>query len=193
MRSPRFEGTDQPMCGIAGFAEGGTGSRPSPGRTDVDFRLVHGMCDVIRHRGPDDEGIGSRMQREVERLGLEDRVSFPGMVVGAEKAKLLAEFDVFVLPSADESFGIAVAEAMAAGVPVLITEHVALAADVEGAGAGLIAPRTDEGFATALRGLLSDPREARRIGSAGRTFALRNYSRSASMAALEQIYEDAVG
>jgi glycosyltransferase involved in cell wall biosynthesis len=82
---------------------------------------------------------------------------------------------------------------MAAGVPVVITEHVALAGDVEGAGTGLIAPRTDEGFAVALRRLLSNPEEARKIGAAGHRFALRSYSRSASMAALEQIYEDAIG
>jgi hypothetical protein len=42
------------MCGIAGFVErpGGPGSR-----READFALVHGMCEVIRHRGPDDEGI----------------------------------------------------------------------------------------------------------------------------------------
>lgn len=142
--------------------------------------------------GPDDEGIGSRMKQEVGRLGLAHRVSFPGMVVGIEKAKLLRRFDVFALPSADESFGIAVAEAMAAGVPVVITKHVAISGDVEGAGAGLIAPRDDEGFAVVLRRLLSDPVESRAIGAAGRRFALRSYSRSASMAALERIYEEAI-
>src|SRR4051794_952620 len=44
------------MCGIAGFAD----NRPDPGaapRNDADFPLVHRMCEVIRHRGPDDEGI----------------------------------------------------------------------------------------------------------------------------------------
>jgi glycosyltransferase involved in cell wall biosynthesis len=143
--------------------------------------------------GPDDEGIGSRMRREVERLGLGDRVSFPGMVVGREKASLLQQFDVFALPSADESFGIAVAEAMAAGVPVVITEHVAIAGDIEAAGAGLIAPRSDEGFAVALRRLLDDPGEARELSASGREFALRSYSRAASMAALERIYEEAIG
>jgi hypothetical protein len=40
---------------------------------------------------------------------------------------------------------------------------------------------------------LSNPEEARKIGAAGHRFALRSYSRSASMAALEQIYEDAIG
>src|SRR5687767_15329804 len=41
------------MCGIAGFAD----KTPTASRRDSDFSLVHGMCEVIRHRGPDDEGI----------------------------------------------------------------------------------------------------------------------------------------
>jgi asparagine synthase (glutamine-hydrolysing) len=44
------------MCGIAGFADS-VARESSPGRAQADFNLVHAMCDVIRHRGPDDEGI----------------------------------------------------------------------------------------------------------------------------------------
>jgi asparagine synthase (glutamine-hydrolysing) len=43
------------MCGIAGFAD--TTIRPLEGGAEGATRLVRGMCDVIRHRGPDDEGI----------------------------------------------------------------------------------------------------------------------------------------
>jgi asparagine synthase (glutamine-hydrolysing) len=47
------------MCGIAGFADStaGNGDRQSPARLEAEFSLVHRMCEVIRHRGPDDEGI----------------------------------------------------------------------------------------------------------------------------------------
>jgi asparagine synthase (glutamine-hydrolysing) len=47
------------MCGIAGFADstGGGADRQSPARLEAEFSLVHRMCEVIRHRGPDDEGI----------------------------------------------------------------------------------------------------------------------------------------
>jgi len=143
--------------------------------------------------GPDDEGIGDRMRPEIERLGLSGRVSFPGMVIGAAKAELVGEFDVFALPSADESFGIAVVEAMEAGLPVAITENVAIAAEVREAGAGVVAPRTAEGFATALRQLLGSPDEARMMGVAGHRLAELRYSRTAAMAGLERVYEDAIG
>src|SRR5882724_13419625 len=43
------------MCGIAGFVEGA--SAPSPFHADDARALVHDMCQVIRHRGPDDEGV----------------------------------------------------------------------------------------------------------------------------------------
>src|SRR5215213_7455642 len=46
------------MCGIAGFADAAAARHlPNPARLEGDFNLVHRMCEVIRHRGPDDEGI----------------------------------------------------------------------------------------------------------------------------------------
>src|SRR5687768_2205563 len=46
------------MCGIAGFADGTIGSpNGQAARQENEFNLVHHMCEVIRHRGPDDEGI----------------------------------------------------------------------------------------------------------------------------------------
>src|SRR4051812_50115664 len=45
------------MCGIAGFADRDRGDIFAPARSEAEFGLVHRMCEVIRHRGPDDEGI----------------------------------------------------------------------------------------------------------------------------------------
>jgi len=47
------------MCGIAGFVDAARFETDTavPARLDAEFGLVHRMCDVIRHRGPDDEGI----------------------------------------------------------------------------------------------------------------------------------------
>lgn len=142
--------------------------------------------------GPDDDGIGAGMRPDVERLGLSDRVSFPGIVLGEQKAALLREFDVFALPSEDESFGIAVVEAMNAALPVVITDEVAIVDEVVAAGAGLSAPRTAAGFAAALRALLTDPAARRRMGSAGRRLTFERYSRSAAIEYLLELYRDVV-
>jgi asparagine synthase (glutamine-hydrolysing) len=45
------------MCGIAGFVDTDRSTSQNPARLDAEFNLVHKMCEVIRHRGPDDEGI----------------------------------------------------------------------------------------------------------------------------------------
>lgn len=140
--------------------------------------------------GPDDEDIGTRMKEEVRRSGLETRVSFPGLLLGEAKAALLGQIDIFALPSADESLGIAVVEAMHSGLPVVITDHVAIAGDVRSADAGIIAPRSEEGFADALRRLLRDRPEAARMGAAGQDLAVRKFSRSASTDGLERIYAE---
>lgn len=142
--------------------------------------------------GPDDDGIGRSMEPDVERLGLGGRVSFPGIVVGADKEATLAAFDVFALPSEDESFGIAVVEAMNAGVPVVITEKVGIVDEIVTAGAGVSAPRSAAGFASALRNLLADPAAAAEMGAAGRRLARERYSRSAAVGSLMRVYWDVI-
>ena len=72
--------------------------------------------------GPDEQGTLKALKTQVARLGLEESVVFAGPVYGAEKERLLRAADVFVLPSRSENFGIAVAEALACGVPVVCTK-----------------------------------------------------------------------
>jgi glycosyltransferase involved in cell wall biosynthesis len=71
--------------------------------------------------GPDEQGTRTRLEAQARVLGLAN-VTFPGPLYGEEKAKALAEADLFVLPSRTENFGIAVAEALGAGLPVITTK-----------------------------------------------------------------------
>jgi glycosyltransferase involved in cell wall biosynthesis len=71
--------------------------------------------------GPDEQGTRTRLEAQARGLGLAN-VTFPGPLYGEEKAKALAEADLFVLPSRTENFGIAVAEALGAGLPVITTK-----------------------------------------------------------------------
>lgn len=101
-------------------------------------------------------------------LGLGSRVELPGFVEGAEKTRLLRESAVFVLPSCRENFGIAVVEAMDAGLPVVISKGVAIWANVEAAGAGIVLEKRTPGLlAAALSKLLRAPDARRNMGAAG--------------------------
>jgi len=118
--------------------------------------------------GPDDEGIGQSLAPVIAKAGLAGRVSFIGVVAGPEKRALLQRSDVFVLPSADESFGSAVAEAMAVGCPVVVSPHVAIEDVVQASGAGLVAERNSADIARAVGTILADPAAALAMGEAGR-------------------------
>lgn len=83
-------------------------------------------------------------------LGLASQVQWLGFVEGEAKQTLLQQADWFVLPSASENFGIAAAEALMAGTPVLLSPGVALAAEVEAAQAGLVCEPTVEALAACL-------------------------------------------
>src|SRR5262249_35021942 len=72
--------------------------------------------------GPDDGGHQSRIEAPAARAGIGDRVEFAGSIEDARKWDMYASADLFVLPTHNENFGIAIAEALAAAVPVITTK-----------------------------------------------------------------------
>ncbi len=100
--------------------------------------------------GDGDPAYVIELQRHAQRLGLADQVRWHGFVQGDAKTALFHGADWFVLPSAAENFGIAAAEALAYGVPVLLSPGVALAEQVAKAGAGYCVEPTSTELATAL-------------------------------------------
>lgn len=75
----------------------------------------------LRIAGPDEAGHRAEVERAVSRAALSDVVSFLGPLSGEAKSAALDEAELLVLPSLQESFGMAAAEALAHGVPVLTT------------------------------------------------------------------------
>jgi glycosyltransferase involved in cell wall biosynthesis len=71
--------------------------------------------------GPDHHGHAAAMQGLARRLGIAERVAFIAPAYGPAKWRLLADADLFVLPSHSENFGVVIAEALAMGVPVITT------------------------------------------------------------------------
>jgi glycosyltransferase involved in cell wall biosynthesis len=138
--------------------------------------------------GPDDEGLGRRLHERARRLGLQSQVSLPGAVTGRAKDDLLRRSSVVVLPSRDENFGVSVVEAMAAGVPVVITSGVAIHHEVAEAGAGLVVSRTPASVAGAVLRLLDDPAWRRRLGERGRRLVETTFAWPGIAARLEEMY-----
>lgn len=139
--------------------------------------------------GPDD-GMGAQVDEWLRKAGVADRATRTGMLEGEDKGAALSAASVFVLPSYSENFGIAVLEAMAAGLPVAISDQVNLWREVEGGGAGLVSPCEAGAFTALLERLLGDPMEARRMGQAGRALAREKFAWPRIAAELEALYAD---
>ena len=140
--------------------------------------------------GPDDEGLGADVRRWVADSGIQGRVFLPGIVTGQTKKALLDASTVFVLPSKDESFGVAVVEALAARVAVVVTPGVALHEELERAEAGLVVERSPEAVGHAILRLLRDDGLRRRLGENGRSLVEHSYSWDRISEQLEGMYMD---
>jgi glycosyltransferase involved in cell wall biosynthesis len=97
--------------------------------------------------GPDPQGWRAELELRVQGAGLKARVHWPGMLLGDAKWGAFDASEAFILPSHQENFGIAVAEALACGRPVLLSDKVNTAQEIASDGAGLMEPDTPEGTA----------------------------------------------
>lgn len=119
--------------------------------------------------GPDEAGYRRQAEGLFDRSGLRSHVTFTGALDGADRLAVLAGADVFALPSYSEGFSMAVVEALAAGLPVVVS-HACNFPEVEEAGAGIVIAPEAGALEQALRRLLSD--EATRAAMAARARAL---------------------
>jgi glycosyltransferase involved in cell wall biosynthesis len=101
--------------------------------------------------GPDQVGWQKALSERATHLGISSRLTWTGMVSGSLKWGALQASEVFLLPSHQENFGIAVAEALAAGLPTLISNKVNIWREVLVDGAGLVSDDTLEGTCELLR------------------------------------------
>jgi glycosyltransferase involved in cell wall biosynthesis len=111
--------------------------------------------------GPDPKDWGAELQELVAQADLTGRVHWPGMLKGDVKWGSFYASEVFILPSHQENFGIAVAEALACGKAVLLSDKVNIAPQIEKDGAGLMEPDTQEGTDALVRDWIALPAQAR--------------------------------
>lgn len=126
--------------------------------------------------GPDDVGHRAEVERKVDALDLADSVLFAGPVYGDDKLAALAAADCFVLPSFSEGFSMAVLEALACRLPVLITPGCNFP-QAEDARAGVIVEPDLDGTESGLRRLLElTPTERAEMGARGRRLVEQKYT-----------------
>jgi glycosyltransferase involved in cell wall biosynthesis len=111
--------------------------------------------------GPDEEGWKTQLLSMASKAGLPDRVHFPGMLKGDEKCGAFYAAEAFVLPSHQENFGVAVAEALACGTPVLISNQVNIWRDIVEDEVGLVEDDNLEGTCRLLDRWRALPAEER--------------------------------
>jgi glycosyltransferase involved in cell wall biosynthesis len=117
----------------------------------------------------------AELQQQAAALEINDRLLWHGFVSGEAKQTLLQQADWFLLPSAAENFGIAVAEALAHGVPAVLSPGVALADQVAEAGAGFSVKPTPLALAQALLNEASRP-PSQALRLAARQLAEQSFS-----------------
>ncbi len=121
-------------------------------------------------------------------LRVDHAVEWRGFVSGEAKRVLLAQADFFVLPSYSENFGISVAEALAAGLPVIVTPEIGIAQEIADARAGLIV-QDEKTLAEAMNTLTRDAAMCAEIGARGRALAAEKFSADTMARALMDLYE----
>jgi glycosyltransferase involved in cell wall biosynthesis len=144
---------------------------------------------VLAGSNPQDTEYENRIKSQINSSILANNTTITGFVTGEVKNSLLARADLFVLPSYYENFGIAVAEAMAAGIPVVISDGVDLHPAVQEAAAGWVTPCTVEGLTSALETALNNAEIRQQRGKNAQNLIIDKYSWSAIAEQMLTVYE----
>lgn len=118
--------------------------------------------------GPGGDGVRRALTSQVAEFGLGGRVHLMGLLTGRELLQAYSDADMLVLLSHRENFGMVVVEAMAAGLPVLLTEGVGLAQEVAEAGAGYCVEGEPGAVAARWARMLDTPAERHAMGRRGK-------------------------
>ena len=148
-------------------------------------RLIPAFAQMLRKApsdavlviaGPDYENYSATVKSLIDRHDVRDRVIFTGMLNGVRRIEALVDADLFVLPSHHENFGMVVAEAMAAGAPVVVSREVNIHSDVTESGGGAVVSGDVDELANEMARWLANPALRRDAGARGRAFALAKYN-----------------
>jgi len=150
-------------------------------RTEPDSLLVIA--------GDGDSRYVESLRRQADKLEISADILWTGFLGPGDKANAFAAASVFVLPSYSENFGIAAAEALAAGVPAIVSDQVALAQEVANARAAVVVQAEEISLRTAILRILADAGLREQLRANARAAAARMFSFDAVGKSLAEQYQ----
>jgi len=142
--------------------------------------------------GPAEDKSAAQVRLQVRTLGLEDRVLFTGLLTGQDYWDTVAGADLFVLNSYSENFGLAPAEALGLGVPVLLSDQIGIAESVLEYRAGVVAPLDIASISRSMEMMLSNRAELQTMGQNGCRLVSDRFSPAAVGRNFASLLEDVV-
>ncbi|MEM7554655.1 MAG: glycosyltransferase [Cyanobacteria bacterium P01_A01_bin.84] len=158
--------------------------------------LIPALGKLIHHKftfilaGSGTPEYEAEVKSLLAKHNLSDRTRVVGFVEGKTKDLIIQGSDLFVLTSHSENFGVAVLEALAAGVPALVTPGVALAPIIKQHQLGYVPQLDIDAISVTLENYLTNPHLGKIAGEKSRKFILDNYTWEAIAIQLTQLYRD---
>ena len=156
-------------------------SKQESGALDIELRLVGGGDQT------------NRLRELALRLGVADKVNFVGKVPHSQVSFELSKLDIYVALSRQESFGVAIIEAGAAGLPVVVSDVGGLPEVTVDGVTGFVVPRENHAAAAAaMERLVLDAELRSQMGKAARAHVAQHYSWGACVQTMLNVYENAI-
>jgi glycosyltransferase involved in cell wall biosynthesis len=156
-------------------------------------RLLKQRSDVQLVIAGNDYGYTDTVKQLILQYGVSRHVTWPGFLDGREKLEAMADSNIFVLPSYSENFSNAVFEALAAGLPAIISNRVNSWPEIKAAEAALIIEPEVKSLVEALHFLLTDDAACKAIGSRAALFARSRYGWDTVAGKMEAAYAQILG
>jgi len=147
------------------------------------------VCLVIA--GEDEVGYRSHVELKLSNLGVLDQTIFTGLLNETDKIAILGTADIFVLPSYSEGFSMALLEAMASSLPVIITDKCYFP-EVRTSDAGFIIKTESNQLRDALMNFLENPEKIKQMGKRGRELVSQKYTWDKVVDQIKLIYQNVI-
>jgi glycosyltransferase involved in cell wall biosynthesis len=148
---------------------------------------------VLVVAGDGDRVLVDALKSQAQQCGIENSILWVGFLGSTEKCEALADAEMFVLPSHSENFGIAIVEAMALGVPVVITDQVGIHGEVSDHNAGIVIRPEVDSLTVAILKLLSDVSLRVTLGQNGVALVRSDFALATVITKLEAVYHRILG